>query len=187
MSKKVSGFPFCKMVPIPVIALFLMMALLPHSGWSQKRQLNASDTVKKIAYIDHSQLRKEYKAFGKALIEMSNTNAVKKKLHETFLKDLETATAKRLKADSIKGGKDRELIKERAANERTTKVNAYQTDLKMRHDERSKLIREYEQKIALAIDAVVTEGGFTEVKPLEKEPFKIRGKNVTDLILKKLN
>ncbi len=48
-------------------------------------------------------------------------------------------------------------------------------------------MKEYEQKITLAIDSVVSEGGFTDVKPLNKDTAIQNGANITDLVLKKLN
>lgn len=56
-----------------------------------------------------------------------------------------------------------------------------------RTQQRQELMKEYEMKIAAAINAVVAEGGFTEVKPLEKNNTSERGIDITGLVLKKLN
>ena len=69
----------------------------------------------------------------------------------------------------------------------------YQLNQKKRNQEKITLMQQYEQKIQAAIQAVVTEGGYTDIKPLvkdkekDKEAPEQRSIDITDLILKKLN
>ena len=53
--------------------------------------------------------------------------------------------------------------------------------------ERTVIMKKYEQKIVLAIDAVVSEKGFTNVVPLSDKLIEQDGTNITDTILEKLN
>lgn len=173
--------------PLQILLLLSAVFVLPDEAISQKRQLTPSDTVSKVAFIDHSRLRKEYKAFSEAMKELSKENDSKKKTFDESLKVLENQTSKQLKSDSLKGGKDYEKISSQASVKRKETTTIYQADLKKRFQGRNILFKEYERKIVLAIESVVSEGGFTEVKPFIKEPFEKRGTNITDQILKKLN
>lgn len=172
---------------IQTLLCLVAFSTMPKEAWTQKRQLVASDTVKRVAYIDHSRLRKEYKAFADLMKKTSKENESRKKMHEETLRTLEGQTAKILKSDSLGGGKNHDKILSQEGIKRNEAEASYQANLKKRFQSRNELLKEYERKITLAIEAVVAEGGFTDVKPLAKEPSETRGRNITDLILKKLN
>ena len=166
------------------VGTFLTLSV---QGWSQKKQLTASDKVIKIGLIDHSRLRKEFKAFDSARISMAKVNKSKKVSFEQALQLIEQQAKDQLKRDSLSGGKKREQVISLFDSKRSALINDYQSDQKKRIEDRIALMREYERQITVAIDKVVSEGGFTDVRPLGKDSTNSKGVNITELILKKLN
>lgn len=177
-------------VSVISVRLFLtatLLCLLPKQIWSQKRQLSPSAKVSKIAFIDQSRLRKDYKAFSNAKEKIAKDNEFDNKAFDRDLKLLEEQTKNQLRLDSLSGGANHTNIINQATAKRNEIVNNHQLNQKKRNQERIALMQDFERKIVLAIEATVSEGGFTDVQALGKEPPVQRGINVTDLILKKLN
>jgi len=172
---------------LQLILGFITLSILPKLSAAQKKQLTPSDKVVKIAYIDHSRIRREYKAFSELIITMSNANAERKKLYAESLQVLKKQVAKKIKSDSLDGEKNKEKIISQFAEKEQVITNTYQVYVAEKFQERAKLLQEYEVKIAVAIGAIVSEDGFTDVKPIETKTIQLSGADITDLILKKLN
>lgn len=174
-------------IPLLMLSITCMIFILPHQSFSQKKQLTPSDKVTRIGYLDHSALRKEYKAYHAAKEKLAKEHAAEKKTYEESLKLLDKQTAQKLKKDSLSGGKNRQQLLNESETKRQQLARSYQAQLKKRNEEKLNISKEYEKKIILAIEAVVNEGGFTDIKPLSKDSSSVNGLNVTDLVLKKLN
>lgn len=176
-----------KIIFFQLLLLAGCLLFLPREASAQKKQLTPSDKVKKIALVDHSRLRKEYKGLADALQKLSHEGRARQKAFDESLGSLAEQERKQLKADSVRGGKKQGKIASDISARRSTLMSAYLSAMKRKNEEKINLMREYERKITLAIDAVVAEGGFTEVRQATKETPKERSVDVTDLILKKLN
>lgn len=170
-----------------LLFVFSFLLLLTAIGTAQKRQLTPSSKVVKIALVDHSRLRKEYREFAAARDKWAQESAAQRKSFEQSLQTLEQQTAEQLRLDSLSGGKDREQILSQAAAKRSELTGLFQAAQKKRYGERMTLAQRYERKITLALDSIVAEGGFTQAQPLSKEASSIKGRDITDLILQKLN
>lgn len=144
---------------IQCFTIMVTLCLILNQSWAQKRQLTASDKINKVAVIDHSRLRKEYKEFAVSKEKLAKENKSEK---EKFEKELPSGN-------------------------RTEITNKYQMNQKKRNQDRIAITQEYELKINAAIAAIVSEGGFTEVKSLVKDSSVNRRIDITDLVLKKLN
>jgi Skp family chaperone for outer membrane proteins len=160
---------------------------LPIQAFGQKKQLTALGPVVKIAYIDQAALRKGYKAFESAKAKIANDNIQEKNSFDQSLHVLDQQTKDLLKQDSATRGKKKDEIIRNASSKRSELTATFQTNQKNRNVERISMMKQYEQKITAAIDRVVSESGFTEVKPLEKGTVIQNGKDITTLVLQKLN
>ncbi|MBX9784092.1 MAG: OmpH family outer membrane protein [Chitinophagaceae bacterium] len=166
-------------------ALFFFIAI---SCPAQKKQLSASDKVSiKIGLIDHSKLRNNYRAFVKAKENLALQNANNTKEYSTSLKQLETKTEKELKQDSIRGGNNREKINQDFLLQKTVLFNDYKAKQEQLNKQRIKIAEEHERKINIAISNVLSELGFTDIKPMTKDDKEQKGEDITDLILAQLN
>lgn len=170
-----------------LLFLISFLLLIPDSVYSQKKQLVPSNKVEKIAFIDHSRVRKEYKEFNTAKDKLAKDNEAKRKSFEQSLKILEQHTKEQLNIDSLSGGRAREQIISEAASKRLVIVNNFQSEQKIRNDEKVSLSRHYEQKIITAIESIIIEKGITDVKSLVKQSAETRRMDITDLILEQLN
>jgi Skp family chaperone for outer membrane proteins len=154
---------------------------------AQKKQLSPSAKVVKIAYLDPSLLRKNYRAFYDARTKLTTENDAEKKAYEKSMKALDEQTAKLLKKDSVSRDNKRIQIINDAASKRAKLSLDFEAGQSKRNDERLALISKYEKEIVLAIDKVVTEGGYTDVRPIVKGTVTQDGTNITDKVLSKLN
>jgi Skp family chaperone for outer membrane proteins len=152
-----------------------------------KKPLTPSTKVTRIGLIDYVRLHKEYNAL-KSLHESGyrNWQNVKEK-YDQAVKAQDNETNQQLKQDSGQAGKRRSLIQQESERRRRLLFDNYQLEQKKLHTDRSALLLEHEKKIQLAIGQVVSEGGFTDVKPLDKNTPAGSGTDITDLVLKKLN
>lgn len=164
----------------------IIIICLPTPGRSQKKQLTVLGPVVKIAYLDHSALRKAYKALNNAKEKIAKENMAEKKSFDQALQLLDLQTKELLKQDSIAKGKNRQQIIKNAKSKKDQLIGEFQLNQSNRNQARIKMIQEYERKIILAIESVVNEGGFTDVKPIVKGVVIQNGTNITDLVLKKL-
>jgi hypothetical protein len=170
-----------------VLVLLIPSLLLLSAASAQKKPLTPSAKVIKTAFVDDAKLRKEYREFVSAKAVQTQENFAQRKIYDQAISTLEQQTKEELSGDSLRGGGGRESILNRAASKRAELTQRYQEAQKKRHSERMALVQQYERKITLAIDQVLTEGGFTEVKALTKESSLQRRRDITDLILQKLN
>jgi len=174
---------------IPMFFILAVLFLLPDNAWSQKKQLTASGKVIKIAFIDHSRLRKEFKKFVAAKEKLAKENEAEKKSLEQALRFLDKQTKEQLVQDSLNGGGTRNQITSKANSKRSGIIHNNQLSQRKRNQARIALTQDYERKINTAVETVVREGGFTEVKPFVKDSSgqSRRNVDVTDLLLRKLN
>ena len=170
-----------------LILILNVLFLLPHKGWSQKRQLTASNKAVKIGYIDHSTVRKQFIAFAAAKERIAKEHLAEKRSLEQSIQLLNQQTKEQLRLDSLSGGQNQLQILNAADAKKSQLQSSFKDAQKRRHEERNILMQNYEKKIVSAIDAVISEGGFTEIKPFDPNATGQRGINITDLVLKKLN
>lgn len=174
-------------------SLFLIFFILfinesfSQSTPTQRKQLIASGKVIKIGYLDHLALRKEYKAFNDAKNKIANEQLAAKRSFDQSRQIVEQQANQLLKQDSLLGGKNRQQILNDASYKSSKLTLDFQEGQKKRNQDRMAIMDEYEKKIRLAIDDIVSKGGFTDVKALDKTKVIKNGINITDLVLKKLN
>lgn len=65
--------------------------------------------------------------------------------------------------------------------------NVSAEDKKGWHQKNAHILREYESKIISAIGEVVAKERFTDVKPVTKDSSGVKGVDITDMVLEKLN
>lgn len=157
------------------------------SASAQKRALAPSGKVVKVGFVDHKRLRAGYNDFANFRQNTAKASDSAKVVFDQVLQTLEQQARAQLREDSLGGGRRRDRILRLAEEKRQALTSSYRADQKNRVEERLVLIQAFEQKIQLVIDRVVTEGGFTDVRPLNSDGFRPRGADITDLILKKLN
>ncbi len=116
-AKKLSGY---------VLLTIFILIVLPGQTWSQQKQLTASNKVVKIAYLDHSRLRKEYTAYTEAMKKFSQEYTAGKLLLDQALQLLNQQTSEQLKLDSLNGAKNQQQIINNAADKRLQLTTAFQ-------------------------------------------------------------
>ena len=171
-----------------IIVILASLALaLPQMCWSQKKQLVTTGPVVKIAYVDHSALRKGFIGYKDSIAFLTKTNNGANEALSRSLQLLDQQTKDLLIKDSLTGSNGKQQILNNSASKRAALTATFQAGQKNRNDARVVMMGNFERKIILAIDAVVNEGGFTDVKPLTKDATAPNGKNITSLVLSKLN
>ena len=144
-----------------VSCLLMIVALqFPLHGWAQGKQLKPFSLPAKYAFVDGAKLRKEYRAYAAAKDSMYKEAITQKKAFT-------------------------EARKQPGANV-SELDNKYTADAKPRNEARHALMKTYEDKMRAAIQLVMAQGVYTEIRPL-KDSSTMKGTNITDLILAKLN
>jgi hypothetical protein len=171
-----------------ITCLIITLALqFPLQVWSQQRkQLKSVDMPAKFAFVDGIRLRKEYRAYSAAKDSLYKDAVAKRKAFNEVKQQLKMETKKQLKKDSLEGGKKKELIAGNAASKQSELEYKYITEGKQRTQARLALVKSYEDKMRAAIQRVMAEGVYTELRPL-KDSSILKGTNITDLVLVKLN
>ncbi len=147
------------LVSLQLVLSLSIFSLMPKQGLAQKKQLTASNKITKVAYIDHSLLRREYRAFADTMQKMSSDNNSKKKSYDESLSALEMQTNIQLRADSLSGGINHEKIIALALDKRNEIITTYQADLKKRTQDRARFMHVHEQKLGLADESIILERG----------------------------
>lgn len=157
--------------------VFLLGAstLAPAHGWAQQ-----------IAAIDFVKLHQQYKAYDNAKQKMHQEVVAQKKQFDDAVSKLDNDSRVQLQKDSIGGGKQRSQIVTKAHDSRALLESNYLTGIQQRTKARSALMKEYEEKIHIAIRAAIVEGGYTQVRST-KEAAGVKATDITDLVLQKLN
>jgi chemotaxis response regulator CheB len=174
-----------------VIFFYTLIFSMP--AWSQESQLAYDGSTKaeyystsKIALVDHSRVRNQYKAYCAAKVKMSNAMAAKKKSRDQSIKDLEAEKIKELKADAKKGGKNKQHIINKFESQKAKIKTRYNREQKEISENNKAQMRAYDNKINAVIAILVSQGGFTEVKPY-KTSLSQYGVDITSMVLEKLN
>lgn len=164
-----------------------LLSFIPTKSEAQKKQLVAVNKVEKIAFVDPARLRRDCQAFKSARERLSQQWYTMKAAYELEVKNHDAAIQEQLRLDSLTGmNKHNQIIKE-AQSKKGILLRVYQAQQKKLHQEQLAVMDEYERKITLAIDEVVSKGGYTEVKAFIKNGVTDKGTDITDSILKKLN
>jgi hypothetical protein len=144
------------------VICFLMIAALqfPLHGRAQGKQLKPVNLPAKFAFVDGAKLRKEYRAYAAAKDSLFKDGMAKRKAYN--------------EARKKPGANISELD------------NKYATEATQRNNARRAVMKTYEDKMRAAIQLVMAQGVYTELKPL-KDSANVKGTNITDLILAKLN
>jgi hypothetical protein len=144
-----------------VICLLMIPALqFPLHGWAQGKQLKPVDMPAKFAFVDGAKLRKEYRAYTAAKDSMFKDGMAKRKSFN-------------------------EARKQPGANQ-SELDNKHAAEAKLQSQARQAFMKTYEDKMRAAIQLVMAQGVYTELRPL-KDSANVKGTNITDLILAKLN
>lgn len=149
-----------KMSRFVICFLTLTTLQYPLHGWAQSKQLKPVALPEKLAFVDGAILRKEYRAYA----------AAKDSLYKDGMAKRKAFTEARKKP----GANQSELD------------NNYAAEAKQRNQARQALMNTYEDKMKAAIQLVMAQGVYTGLRPL-KDTVNVKGTNITDLILAKLN
>jgi Skp family chaperone for outer membrane proteins len=166
-----------------LIVFFVLM--IPAHGWAQKKQLTPVSAPLRIAFIDPAKLRKDYRAYSAAKDSMYKSGIAQRKSFETAKHQLDEQIKKQLKKDNVEGTKQNQLPDNGTAS-RTALETKYVAEIKQRNTDRIALMKNYEDKINNAMQTVMAEGAYTDLKTL-KDTTGLKGTDITDIILKKLN
>lgn len=147
------------------LLFFSLLSASPVFAQGQAKQPTLSDKVTKIAYVDHARLRGEYRAL----------KAAREKARAEWQAS-EQGHQKQLAGLSTKNEAGREALEQNQQERR-----------RQLHQKRVAALQAHERRITETIGETVSQGGFTDVKPLEKGGALSQGQDITDLVLKKLN
>lgn len=187
MKKKINNFSFQNLLAFKLSFLLLAAMLMPQITFSQGKVLTQSIKVKKTGFLDHSIVRKEYKAYADKLKQFAIESTSEKNKLEKVLSVINIEAEKKIKQDSLVGNNKRDRLIDEYNERRKTVLKEYQTKLKQINQAKQAFMQACEQKIKFAIDAVLNEGGFTDIKPIGKDINWKEGIDITKLVLKKLN
>lgn len=166
--------------------LFVLF-FLPQIVFGQKKELIVSNNVSKVAYVDHSIIRKEYKEYSLAKVTLAKeARAVKEALNQA-LYSLEEKYLKEIKIDSLDGGTKKEQIIKKYQADKTKLHTDYNLAQKKLNEDRIALTQKFEKEISTAIDKIITEEGLTDVQQITPNTKVPEGRNITWKILEKLN
>lgn len=162
----------------------LMSCLVVHT--SVFSQTKPSKSPEHIAFLDHIKLRKDYPHYAaEREVQLKKFSDLKIN-HEKKLKDEQTNLLELIAADSITGGRKKQELEGNSAR----KIGELEANLakakKKVHEENIKLMQNFEKRIVTAIDEVVREKGYTDVKPVQMDTPKENTDDITNLVLKKL-
>ncbi|MHA4847812.1 OmpH family outer membrane protein [Flavitalea antarctica] len=141
----------------------------------------------RVAYLDHSKLRREYSSYASSKTEqLKKFSELKAKLQRET--DLEKESlSQQVAADSAVGGTKRKELQENSAQKIRALEQVTETEKRKIHDENLKMMQDFERKIASAIGDVVREKGYNDVRPVGKDTPKNTTDDITNLVLQKLN
>jgi len=177
---------FMKMSRFIICFLITLALQFPLHGWAQQKQLKPVVMPPKFAFVDGTKLRKEYRAFAAAKDSLFKDGLAKRKAFNEAKQQLDLETKKQLKKDSLAGGKQKDLIVSNATTKQSLLYNKYVMETKPQNQAWHALMKSYEDKMRAALQLVMAQGVYTELKPL-KDTANLKGTNITDLILAKLN
>jgi Skp family chaperone for outer membrane proteins len=164
---------------------FLLLATLFCHG--QSRQLSPGDKVTKIGLVDHSKIRNSYTAFTKAKESLAKQHVTNTQLYTSSLQELQKMEEKALSLDMATGGANQEKIKQDFVVQKAALLKKYKSQQEELNLQRMNMTKAYEQKILEVINSVISQRGFTDIKPLLPNDKDQKGENITDLIIEKLN
>jgi len=111
---------------------------------------------------------------------------VQRTAFETARQQLDKESKEQLKKDSTSGGKQKGLILNNTTAKQNELANNYSTQLRQRRQKGQAAINDYEKKINDAVQLVMAQGLYTQLKT-PKNSSGIKGTDITDLVLRKLN
>lgn len=167
-------------VRVSILFVFFLMNL---------SSINAqqNDTTKRVAYLDHSLLRNEFKEYRNAKEKQAQEYQSLKADYQQKIKDIDKAHQEAILADSLSGGKQKKELEESTKKKKEELEADVAKSKKAVYDESLKIMKLYENKIKEAVIEVINENALIDVKPLEKGNPEQKNRDITLLILKKLN
>jgi len=166
-----------------LIAIFFFS---PTHVWAQKKMLTPVDLPVKIAIADFTRIRNDYKAYHAYKDSLFKAIMVQRTAFETARQQLDKESKEQLKKDSTSGGKQKGLILNNTTAKQNELANNYSTQLRQRRQKGQAAINDYEKKINDAVQLVMAQGLYTQLKT-PKNSSGIKGTDITDLVLRKLN
>ncbi|HEX6431128.1 MAG TPA: OmpH family outer membrane protein [Niastella sp.] len=166
--------------------LIVLTAQIPLQGRAQNKQKLTPVDYQKVAFVDAARVRKEFITYEAAKEKMHQQTVEKSKAYEAATQELDKQTKEQLKKDSAQKLHQKQLITDKATVKRTELRNEFFAAIKKRNAERTALTKTYEDKIREAINTIVREGAFTEIK-WSKDSAGPTLTDITDQVLQKLN
>ena len=146
-------------------SLFLIALLFisnPPLAYSQTQQTGPNDKAVKVAYVNHSLLRKESMAL----------RAVQEKTRTAW--------------QAAERGHQQQMVNQAESGRKALEHSQLQRRRQLQ-EEGIAAIKAQEERIIEAIGEVASEGGFTDVRPLASGALPLNGQDITQLVLRKLN
>lgn len=163
---------------ILVIGLLLFFLSISFSVFAQNEET-------KIAYINQSRLRNEFKDYQKSIKDIKDTWHKTMQSYQGDIQKSDSAYQSQIKRDSTStNDKDGILQYE---NERNALKDNYKNKLDEIVQQRRSNMDTYEQRIIKAVEEAILQGTFVEVRNRYKNTNVADGQDITDQILKKLN
>jgi len=163
-----------------LFALSLLLYLLAFSFQSY-----AQNEETKIAYVDQSRLRNEFKDYKKSNKELKDKWQKVMNSYQLDIKKSDSLYQGQIKIDSLASSDISYVLK--YENERKALKDKYQKQLDGILKQRKSNIGSYEQKIIKAVEEAILQGTFVEVRNRYKNTNVADGQDITDEILNKLN
>lgn len=166
--------------------LIVLTAQIPLRGLAQSKAKLTPVNYQKIAFVDAARVRKEFVAYEAAKEKMHQQTLEKRKAYDKASQELEKQTKEQLKKDSAQKLYQRQLITDKASIKRNELHDEFSAGIKQRNTDRAALVKTYEDKIKAAINTIIVEGAFTELRS-DKNAAGSTAIDITDKVLQKLN
>jgi hypothetical protein len=160
--------------------------LIPSALWSQKSQIASNNEISKIALVDYSRVRNEYRSFRLAKEMILKSQSEKEKLFRWSVAQLEAQKKTDLKTDAKKGGTNKKTITEKSDAKKAQITAKYNAEQKRLSQNMKAQMQAYENKIIVVTQILVSRDGFTELKAIRTGESQ-KGIDITRMILEKLN
>ncbi|GGG19007.1 OmpH family outer membrane protein [Pontibacter amylolyticus] len=159
---KITGLQSLERYSLLVLLLWQFVSV---EAKAQADQSKSKNKVERVAYVDHGRLRKDCEAMQAV---KARSNAKWKSAEQDYKRKLANLQAKDEVGRQMLDKNQQEL-------------------LRRLHEERLAALQAQERRIVEAIGAVASEGGFTDVLPIEKNSLPAGSRDITEQVLRKLN
>jgi Skp family chaperone for outer membrane proteins len=170
-----------------LVVLCSSALILCTDTYGQKRQLSPATQISKIGFVDHSKVRSSYTAFQKSKDSIAKLHTTNTATYNISLSDLQKKEEKALSLDMSKGGKNQDKIKQEYAAQKEILLKNYQKQQQELNVLRISITGVHETRILEVMNTVISQKGFTDVKPFIKGDKDQKGEDITETVIEKLN